>query len=134
MTLQSSSDPAGGARPRALVIDDHAISVTLMSLMLDRMGFAAIGARSAAEGRALAAEGDFVLIIIDALLGPDSGVALAEELAARTSAAVVITSGLEAPALLPPGVSGWLAKPYSPRMLHTVIRRAGAAAAGTLAG
>jgi CheY-like chemotaxis protein len=129
-SLDQDTSLRSASRPRVLVVDDHAISVTLLSLMLERFGLAPVGAGSVAEARARMTEGSYALIMIDALLGEDSGLDLARELAAATSAAIVIASGLEPPDRLPAGVFGWLAKPYSPRSVFNIIRQAGAIGIG----
>jgi CheY-like chemotaxis protein len=112
------------ARPRALVVDDHEAGRLLARLVLERLGLAADVAADAAECAARLAARRYDIILVDRVLGETDGLALAAELAAREPAAVIVVSGLRPPEALPPGLAGWLTKPYTPRQMYGVVATA----------
>jgi DNA-binding NtrC family response regulator len=63
-----------------LLVDDSEAICLVVSVMLDLQGYRVRVARTYHDGRQQALTNKFHLILIDANLGPDSGIKLAEEL------------------------------------------------------
>jgi CheY-like chemotaxis protein len=122
----ADGNEARGARPRlaALVIDDHEPGRLLASLVLEHFGLTVDTAVDATDGAARVRRKAYDIVLIDRVLGDEDGLALATRLAAETRAAVVMVSGMTPPEVTPPGLAGWLMKPYTPRQMYGVVARA----------
>src|SRR4051794_11901207 len=114
---------------RILIIDDEPPLLRMMSLYLERVGYAVTVAASATKARAaLAAEpGAFAVVVLDASVAGESLDELADEiLQDRNVRAIVVSgypvdiSGFEAAA---PGRVAFLHKPFPPEMLAAAVRR-----------
>src|SRR3954469_8503883 len=82
------------ALPAVLIVDDSEGVCLAVSLMLEKHGFEVHVARSFQEGLIRADERDYSLIVIDAHLGTQSGITLAEEILAQDpETKIIIMSG-----------------------------------------
>lgn len=101
-------DPRHGASPIVYVEDDRLV-FRATERMAGALGVAMIGADSGESARALLAEMDPAVILIDAALPDCDGVALATELSDRMSCPIVMVSGRRRPEGLE---LVWLNKPF----------------------
>ena len=78
-----------------LIVDDSEGVCMAAAMMLEEDGFVVRTCHTLKEGRRLALDGDFRVILIDVLLGMDSGVELAQELVeSNIDAKIILSSGL----------------------------------------
>lgn len=123
--------PAEGAR--ILVVDDHAESRRTMEDALSLSGLPCTGAADAREALALCARERFACMLLDEVLGEDSGLSLAAQLHAAPAARprrILMVSGL-APqffeeAMRDGVIDGFLEKPVT---LDELLARIGEATA-----
>ena len=81
--------------PAVLIVDDSLGVSTAMSMMLEEEGFTVEMAHTYERALETAIQGYFDLLIIDVHLGPESGVALAQEIVHKhLSCKMILTSGL----------------------------------------
>lgn len=78
-----------------LIIDDSVGVCMAAAMMLEEDGYVAEMCHTFQDGMRLALDGDFRVILIDALLGMDSGVELAQELITHdVESKIILISGL----------------------------------------
>jgi DNA-binding response OmpR family regulator len=86
----------GVGRPAILVVDDSSAVCAAVSMLLEDDGFLVETSESYSEALRITEDQPFDLILIDAQLGLDSGLKLAEELLARLpDSKIVIMSGAD---------------------------------------
>jgi two-component system cell cycle sensor histidine kinase/response regulator CckA len=118
------------AASRILIVDDEPALLKMMSVYLERLGYAVVGAESTEKAWAEveAAPHAFALAVLDATM---SGIRM-EDLAARILAAdprvcVIASSGypvnIAALQTKAPGRVMFLHKPFAPEMLGSAVRR-----------
>ena len=110
-----------------LIIDDECLIAEYVATVLEEEGITVAGtAGSAAEARAIFAERRPAALICDIRLGPDDGIALAQELRARRDVPVVFVSGFGDPAVMQRieamRPAGFLQKPLLPQHLVQAVR------------
>lgn len=79
--------------PRILLVDDHADTVAIMSLVLTRQGYSVVRAYSVAGARAAAETHQCDLLITDGNLPDGNGVELMRELKAKHAMPAMMVSG-----------------------------------------
>lgn len=128
------STPADDA-PHLLVVDDDRRLRVLLSSFLRKNGYRVSVAASAAEARAVLANFEFELIVLDVMMPGESGVSFAKSLRENSDVPILMLTarsetadrvrGLEA------GVDDYLGKPYEPQELllriASILRRVRAA-------
>lgn len=123
-------------QPAILVVDDERPIVDLLTRYLGQHGLRALGAYSAEEARRMvSADASIAVMVSDVRMPGQSGLALAEELLrgrpGATALEVVLISGAgleDAAASWPHQAFDVLRKPFRPRDVVAVARRALAAA------
>lgn len=114
----------GGLHLTALVVDDHEIARRLIQAMLDCLDVESTPVASAEEALDCASRRRFDVALVDFGLPDMDGALLVEKLGSclgTRSAAKIAVTGFPRPQVLPPGVIGWLEKPYSVRDLYEVL-------------
>jgi signal transduction histidine kinase/CheY-like chemotaxis protein len=109
---------------RALVIDDNATNLRILTAQLDRLGMRVTATLSAVEGRDLALRpGEHDIVLTDMRMPELDGLALAEAVHASGSAAppVVVLSSLGQRDRDAAGVAAFLTKPVKPGALRDTI-------------
>ncbi len=83
-----------GAQPTVLIVDDSEGVCLALSMMLEKSGYKTHAAHNLAEGLRLPKEHHFDLILVDRVLGSDSGLDLAERLLQITPGTrIIVMSG-----------------------------------------
>ena len=113
---------------RVIVVDDHAESRRMTAGVLSAYGCACAEADGAAQALSLCLEEHFDCMLLDEVLGDDSGLALAARLRALPGARparIVIVSGLAAElfgdALREGSIDGYLEKPVGVAELLSAV-------------
>lgn len=108
---------------RVLAVDDSPVIARLLQIALG--GIAEVTTCSkAAAAREMGTSAEWDLAIVDLSMPHISGLELAETWrSAGASYPVVILSGYDAPGTMPPGVSAWMTKPFSPAELRSLVER-----------
>ncbi|MGN6106670.1 MAG: hybrid sensor histidine kinase/response regulator [Kofleriaceae bacterium] len=113
--------PGPGSGETILMIDDEPLLRSAMRRVLESDGYVVIEADSPRAARdLLAARGDIQLILLDHSMPGESGVAAIPSLRERTTAPVVLFTGLASG--VPAGVAAVLEKPASPSEIQRVLR------------
>lgn len=114
------------AIPRVLVVDDDAEMRAMMVAWMQRNGFAAVGAGSGAEVVAQLAAGRVDLILLDVMLGDESGVEICRDLRAGQEVPIIMVSALSADHQrmegYRAGADDYVAKPFNPDLLVERVR------------
>lgn len=124
-------------RNRILVVDDHEDIRQPLATYLGRYGLDVSTAADAEGGRALLAEQQFDLIVLDVMLPGEDGLSLCRYIYEHRKIPVILLSAMVDPADriagLELGADDYVAKPFDPRELvariKTVLRRLDTAAA-----
>ncbi len=115
---------------RVLVVDDDPDIRLMVSVVLSREpGWEAVEARDVAEGARLAAEEEPDVVLLDVMLGEESGVRLLERLRADPATReipVIFLTGKEGrrDELLERGARAVVIKPFDPGTLADAVRAA----------
>jgi len=111
---------------RILVVDDDAEMRAMMIAWLQRNGFAAVGAATGAEVTAQLGAGRIDLILLDVMLGDDSGVEICRSLRADQDVPIIMVSALSADHQrmegYRAGADDYVAKPFNPDLLVERVR------------
>ena len=120
----------GGIRdvtiPRLLVVDDDVETRSMLTEYLHRQGFAALPCGTEAEVRAQLGQGRVDLILLDVMLGDESGVEICARLRAEQDVPIILVSALSADhqrmAGYEVGADDYIAKPFNPDLLLARVR------------
>ena len=112
--------------PRLLVVDDDPEMRGMLTDFLRRNGFAAVEAATGAGARAQFARHRIDLILLDVMLGDESGLEICARLRAEHDVPIVMLSALSADhqrmAGYERGADDYVAKPFNPELLLARIR------------
>lgn len=112
--------------PRLLVVDDDPEMRAMLTAFLRRHGFAALEAATGAQARAEFARHRIDLILLDVMLGDESGLEICARLRAEHDVPIVMLSALSADhqrmAGYARGADDYVAKPFNPELLLARIR------------
>lgn len=112
--------------PRLLVVDDDDEMRTILTSYLQRQGFAVVGAADGAQTLAAMQGRRIDLILLDVMLGDDSGIEICQRLRAENSVPVIIVSALASDDHrmngYRVGADDYIAKPFNPDLLVARIR------------
>ena len=107
--------------PRLLVVDDDVETRSMLTEYLHRQGFAALPCGTEAEVRAQLGQGRVDLILLDVMLGDESGVEICARLRAEQDVPIILVSALSADhqrmAGYEVGADDYIAKPFNPDLL-----------------
>ncbi|KAA2316278.1 DNA-binding response regulator [Pseudooceanicola sediminis] len=111
---------------RLLVVDDDNEMRDMLTAFLRRSGFFVMPAASRAEIRTHLSGGRIDLILLDVMLGDDSGVDICAELRAEHDMPIILVSALSADhqrmAGYEVGADDYIAKPFNPQLLLARVR------------
>lgn len=114
------------AIPCLLVVDDDPEMRDMMTAFLQKKGFMAFGAASAAEIAARMERTRIDLILLDVMLGDEDGIAICADLRAQAELPIIFVSALGADhhrmAGYEVGADDYVAKPFNPDLLLARIR------------
>lgn len=114
------------AIPRLLVVDDDADMCAMMVTWLQRNGFAVAGVQDGAGVSAQMAQGRVDLILLDVMLGDESGLQICQKLRADHDVPIIMVSALSADdqrmAGYRAGADDYIAKPFNPDLLVARVR------------
>ena len=107
---------------KVLVVDDDPQVCSLVTTMLERNGYACVGAATGEEARRRLESGSFHLVLSDVTMPGESGIDLARHVATTyPETAVLIMSAIDDPSFaddaVDVGVHGYLVKPFNLRQL-----------------
>jgi two-component system OmpR family response regulator len=109
-----------------MVVDDDAEMRSMMVQYLQRHGFSVAGAATGAQIDALMAAGRIDLILLDVMLGDESGIAICARLRADHDVPIIMVSALSADpqrmAGYASGADDYIAKPFNPDLLLARVR------------
>lgn len=112
--------------PRLLVVDDDPEMRGMLTAYLRRNGFAAIEAATGAEAEAEFARARIDLILLDVMLGDESGLEVCARLRAEHDVPIVMLSALSADHQrmegYAKGADDYIAKPFNPDLLLARLR------------
>ena len=112
--------------PRLLVVDDDAETRAMLTQFLQQNGFMAHSAQSEAEIRACMQAGRVDLILLDVMLGSESGVEICARLRAEQDVPIILVSALsqdhQRMAGYEVGADDYVAKPFNPDLLLARVR------------
>ncbi len=110
---------------RVLIVDDYPGLIELYDVALGARGFEVVGAATAGEALTRAASERFDAVVLDIELPDGNGVDILERL--RVIPALARASLVGMSSWAPPGVrglfDGFLAKPFHPKRLASLLRR-----------
>lgn len=111
--------------PSVLIIDDDMVSREVMATVLTMTGYLVHTATTGDESLLLLDSHSFLpdVILMDTQMPGLSGVALIQQLRARSRAVIYAISGSHAPDSVVKGVDGFLMKPIGPEALHDVLQK-----------
>lgn len=114
------------AIPRLLVVDDDDDMCTMMIGWLQRNGFAVAGARDGTGVAQQMASGRVDLILLDVMLGDESGLRICQQLRQTHDVPIIMVSALSADdhrmAGYRSGADDYIAKPFNPDLLVARVR------------
>lgn len=114
------------AIPRLLVVDDDTEMCAMMVGWLQRNGFSVAGVHDSAGISAQMARGRVDLILLDVMLGDESGLRLCQQLRRDHDVPVIMVSALSADdqrmAGYRAGADDYVAKPFNPDLLVARVR------------
>jgi len=112
--------------PRLLVVDDDPEMCRMMSEFLRRNGFMVLTGASRAEIENLFSHGRIDLILLDVMLGDESGVEICAALRKEHDVPIILVSALSADhqrmAGYEVGADDYIAKPFNPDLLLARVR------------
>ncbi len=111
---------------RLLVVDDDSEMRMMMTQFLQRQGFIALGAQSMAEIATAMDAGRIDLILLDVMLGDESGIEICARLRREQDVPIIMVSALSADhqrmAGYEVGADDYIAKPFNPELLVARVR------------
>ncbi|MDO9526452.1 MAG: response regulator transcription factor [Gemmobacter sp.] len=111
---------------RLIVVDDDAEMRAMMVQYLQRQGFFVAGAANGADIGALMAAGRIDLILLDVMLGDESGLAICAQLRSEHDVPIIMVSALSSDpqrmAGYASGADDYIAKPFNPDLLLARVR------------
>ncbi|MGY6548172.1 MAG: response regulator transcription factor [Roseinatronobacter sp.] len=114
------------AIPRLLVVDDDPEMCEMMVRWLQRNGFSVAGVQDGAGLAREIAQGRVDLILLDVMLGDESGLKLCADLRATQDVPIILVSALSADdqrmAGYRAGADDYVAKPFNPDLLIARVR------------
>ena len=112
--------------PRLLVVDDDDEMRAMLTTYLQRQGFAVVAAMNGAQALAAVQGRRIDLILLDVMLGDDSGIEICQRLRTENSVPVIIVSALASDDHrmngYRVGADDYVAKPFNPELLVARIR------------
>src|SRR5437763_16416191 len=128
----AAAAPVSDDAPHLLVVDDDRRIRVLLSRFLLLEGYRVTTADTAADARAKLASLSFDLLIVDVMMPGESGLALVQDLRARSNVPILmLTARVEAQNRiegLSAGADDYLGKPFEPKELAlrvaSILRRA----------
>lgn len=112
--------------PRLLVVDDDAEMRQMLTAYLQRQGFAVLSADTGAAALAAVQGRRIDLILLDVMLGDESGIEICLRLRAENSVPVIIVSALASDDHrmegYRAGADDYVAKPFNPELLVARVR------------
>jgi len=110
---------------RILIVDDYPGLVEVCDLALAARGFDVVGASTAGEAMTLGASERFDAVVLDVELPDGSGTELARRLRQIPALASAVFVGISsfADAAIAHRFDAFLAKPFHPKRLATMLRR-----------
>ncbi|WP_297341771.1 response regulator transcription factor [Pseudophaeobacter sp.] len=112
--------------PRLMVVDDDAETRAMLTQFLQQNGFIAHAAENEAEIRALMQAGRVDLILLDVMLGSESGVEICARLRREQDVPIILVSALsqdhQRMAGYEVGADDYVAKPFNPELLLARVR------------
>ncbi len=86
--------PVPGGSERILIVDDQDNVLTIVSRLLEELGYTVFSANSAEDALRIAREFEFDLLVTDLVMPPTSGMTVAAEIAAlRPNVPILYMSG-----------------------------------------
>lgn len=136
--IAAGAAPAAADPAHVLVVDDDARLRVLLRRYLGDNGFLVATAADAADARAKLDALIFDVMVLDAMMPGESGVAFARALRGASDLPILMLTAMDTPdarvAGLESGVDDYLCKPFEPRelmlRLRAILRRSGAAPRG----
>jgi len=114
------------AIPRVLVVDDDPDMRQMLTQFLRQNGTIALPAATGAEVRKCLADGRIDLILLDVMLGDESGLAICDELRRAHEVPIIMVSALSADhqrmAGYEVGADDYIAKPFNPDLLLARVK------------
>ncbi|ANT63225.1 DNA-binding response regulator (plasmid) [Salipiger sp. CCB-MM3] len=111
---------------RLLVVDDDSEMRMMMTQFLQKQGFIALGAQSMAEIATAMDAGRIDLILLDVMLGDESGIEICARLRREQDVPIIMVSALSADhqrmAGYEVGADDYIAKPFNPELLVARVR------------
>ncbi|NDV51115.1 MULTISPECIES: response regulator transcription factor [unclassified Salipiger] len=111
---------------RLLVVDDDSEMREMMIQFLQRQGFIAHGAQNMAEIAAAMEAGRIDLILLDVMLGDESGIEICARLRREQDVPIIMVSALSADhqrmAGYEVGADDYIAKPFNPELMVAQVR------------
>jgi two-component system KDP operon response regulator KdpE len=131
--VSAPEQPASGAPPRVLVVDDEPQIVRALKVVLREAGFQAVAAESASEALDLAAVRPPEAAIIDLVLPDGDGIEVTRNLRAWSEMPILVLSAVgeeeQKVRALDAGADDYITKPFGARelvaRLQAALRRAG---------
>lgn len=112
--------------PRLLVVDDDSEMRGMMTQFLQKHGFIALGAASMSGIESAMAAGRIDLILLDVMLGDESGIEICARLRSEQDVPIIMVSALSADhqrmAGYEVGADDYIAKPFNPDLLLARVR------------
>lgn len=112
--------------PRLLVVDDDFEMRIMMTQFLQKQGFIAHGAQNMAEISAAMQAGRIDLILLDVMLGDESGLEICARLRREQEVPIIMVSALSADhqrmAGYEVGTDDYIAKPFNPELMVAQVR------------
>lgn len=112
--------------PRLLVVEDDSDTRSMMTLYLRQNGFIALPAENEADIHTHLSSGRIDLILLDVMLGDESGIEICARLRAEHDVPIILVSALSADhqrmAGYEVGADDYIAKPFNPQLLLARVR------------
>lgn len=112
--------------PRILIVDDDDDMRAMLTAWLQRNGMAVVGAADGTDARAAVEGRRIALILLDVMLGDESGITICQRLRQENDVPVIIVSALASDDHrmegYRAGADDYIAKPFNPELLLARIR------------
>lgn len=130
----TSPQAAHGQKKRLLLVDDHAINLRLLELLVDKMGYAYVSATDGEQALALLQNESFDLVLMDVMMPVMDGLTAVQHLRKyeqtsgvrkRTCVLFVTAHAMtgDAERFMAVGADGYMTKPISPMALERELKR-----------
>lgn len=122
--------PLFGDTAATLIVDDDAVLAQVLASVLEPEGYHCTLASSGREARALVAERDFALAMVDVMMPGESGLELVADLLGKhDDLAVVMVTAVDEPSIaelaLDCGAYGYIVKPFRESEMLITVANAG---------